>query len=63
MELQTWSICNALYIHLSLNQLPFEVFFFHSVILTEYVAIKPRVCVSQNCVCVSSLQPEEMNWF
>ena len=37
-----------------------------SVILTEYVAIEPSVCVCVSvclCVCVSSLQPKRMNRF
>ena len=46
--------------------------FLYSVILTEYVAIEPRVCVRASvrlsvclcvCLCVSSLQPKRIDRF
>ena len=40
----------------------------YSVILTEYVAMEPRVCVCMYvymcvCVCVTALQPKRMDGF
>ena len=50
----------------NLNWFLFKLLFLYSVILTEYVAIEPRVCVCVCvcvCLCVSPLQPKRMNWF